>query len=307
MRASGIADPVSVTSIQYLYLPMQHVEFFHKDHFEHNYHRVYPIGALSKFIEFFWETDFDLLWKKHPKGFSDALFPNVGYTYLINLGTPFVMQVDKAKFEMKGDGFLPRPTNIECFHQPGNRLFGIKFKISPVIFEKEINFSEYQQYIFPLSYLMEVKLIDQIKQAGSFEQRVKILTAHYQKLISQHADEFKNINIVTAILDRAARKNAFTVPIESLASQYGISSRTLQRYFEKATGTSSKKALQIMRIRKAVAHLVNDASTFHYSDYGYYDYSHFYKHLKEFLRKKTLSNLKLQLKSLQPTSKSDLV
>jgi AraC-like DNA-binding protein len=284
---------------------MQHVEFFHKDHFEHNYRRVYPIGTLSKFIEFFWETDFDALWEKYPEGFSDALFPNIGYTYLINLGTPFVMQVDKAKFEMKGDGFLPRPTNIECFHQQGNRLFGIKFKISPVIFEKEINFSEYQQYIFPLSYLMDVKLIDKIKKAASFEERVKTLTTHYQKLINQHSDEFKDISIVTGILDKAIKKNLFTVSIESLAKQHGISSRTLQRYFEKATGTSSKKALQIMRIRKAVAHLVNDPYSFHYSDYGYYDYSHFYKHLKEFLDKQTLANLKSQLNRMHPSLGAD--
>src|SRR5436190_2499856 len=120
---------------------MQHVEFFHKDHFEHNYRRVYPIGTLSKFIEFFWETDFDPLWEKYPKGFSDALFPNIGYTYLVNLGTPFVMQIGKKKFDMKTDGFLPRHRAIECYHQPGNHLFGIKFKISPVILNKKINFA----------------------------------------------------------------------------------------------------------------------------------------------------------------------
>ena len=277
----------------------QHVEFFHKDHFEHNYHRVYLTGSLSHFIEFFWETDFDSLWAKYPKGFSDALFPNIGYTYLINLGTPFVMQVEEEKFEMKGDGFLPRPTSIECHHRKGNKIFGIKFKISPVIFEKQIDFSEYQQYIFPLSYLMDEKLIAKVKRAASFEQRVKLLSAHYQTIVDEHADSFDSIGIVTAILDKAIKENDFTISIESLAKKYAISTRTLQRYFEKATGTSSKKALQIMRIRKAVAHLANDPDTFHYSQYGYYDHSHFYKHLKEFLHKQTLVNLQPHLKLLK--------
>lgn len=73
-------------------------------------------------------------------------FQTLGYTYLINLGTPLVMQVDDEKFEMKTDGFLPRHKAIECYHRVGNRLFGIKFKVSPVIFEKKINFSEKKYY-----------------------------------------------------------------------------------------------------------------------------------------------------------------
>jgi hypothetical protein len=79
---------------------MQHVEFFHIDHFENNYHRVSPPPSLAHLIDFFWETDFDHLWKQYPKGFSDALFPNIGYTYLINLGTPFIMQLEDRDYEM---------------------------------------------------------------------------------------------------------------------------------------------------------------------------------------------------------------
>ncbi len=116
---------------------MQHIEFFHIDHFENNYFRVKPPADLAHFIDFIWETKFDKLLEQNPLGFSDALFPNIGYTYLINLGTPFIMQVDEEQFEMKTDGFLPRHKSIECFHRSGNKLFGIKFKVSPVIFEKK--------------------------------------------------------------------------------------------------------------------------------------------------------------------------
>jgi hypothetical protein len=122
---------------------MQHVEFFHTEHFEYRYHRKKATGNLSRFIDYFWETDFDQLYEKYPGGFSDALFPNVGYTYLINLGTPFTIQLDNESFEMKNDGFLPRHCNMICHHSAGNRIFGIKFKVSPVVFEKDINFAEY--------------------------------------------------------------------------------------------------------------------------------------------------------------------
>jgi AraC-like DNA-binding protein len=277
---------------------MQHVEFFHKEHFEHNYRRVPPPAILSHFIDFFWETDFDHLWSIHPDGFSDALFPNIGYTYLINLGTPFVMQLEDRNFEMKTDGFLPRHTCLECYHQPGNRLFGIKFKISPVLLEKKINFSEYREYIFPLSYLLDQSIPDAIKAATTFKERVRIVSTYYQSIIKKQAAVLQPIQVVTEILENCFRNNQFSIPIETLAANYNISSRTLQRYFEMTTSISSKKALQIMRIRKAAAHIANAPQTFHFSTYGYYDHSHFYKHLKKFLQKNTLANLQPHLKLL---------
>lgn len=278
---------------------MQHLEFFHIDHFENNYHRTPPVPALAHFIEFFWETRFEKLWDQYPSGFSDAQFPNIGYTYIINLGTPFVMQVDDQKFPMRTDGFLPRYNAIECFHKPGNHLFGIKFRVSPIIFEKKVDFSEYKGYIFPLSYLLEQSIIDNVKKAASFEKRIAILTQYFLSLLSGYRGSMHPVNIVSEILEECFQKNEFTTSVEKLAKRYKISSRTLQRYFEICTGISSKQALQVMRIRKATAHLANSPKSFHYFLYGYYDHSHFYKHLRQFLRESTMKNMQPHLKLLE--------
>jgi AraC-like DNA-binding protein len=283
---------------------MQHIEFFNTDHFEHNYHRVPPPAALSHFIDFFWETKFDSLWKQHPKGFSDAQFPNIGYTYIINLGTPFVMQVNDKKFPMKTDGFLPRYNAIECFHKPGNHLFGIKFRISPVIFEKKINFSEYKGFIFPLSYLLDESIIEKIKRVKSFDERISILSKYFLSVLAKYDGSLQPVKIVSEILENSFQQNDFSVSLEKLAVKHKISVRTLQRYFESCTGIGSKQALQVMRIRKATAHLVNSPQDFHYSIYGYYDHSHFYKHLKQFLGKSTLKNLQPHLTLLESLHKS---
>ena len=278
---------------------MQHIEFFHIDHFENNYHRVKPVEELSLFIDFFWETKFDLLLQQYPEGFSDALFPNIGYTYLINLGTPFVMQVDDEKFEMKTDGFLPRHKAIECYHSVGNRLFGIKFKVSPVIFEKKINFSEYRNYIFPLTYLLDQKITTNVKTAFDFESRVNILTQYFKTIVKKFPAPLRPIQIVTEIIEHCDTTGNFTTSINAFAGRYKISTRTLQRYFESNTSLSSKKTLQILRIRKATHHLATSPANFHYSLYGYYDHSHFYKHLKSFLQKTTLETLQPHLKLLE--------
>jgi AraC-like DNA-binding protein len=277
---------------------VQHVEFFDTDHFEDNYHRIPPPAALSSFIDFFWETRFGHLWKKYPKGFSDAQFPNIGYTYIINLGTPFVMQVADRKISMRTDGFLPRCNAIECFHKPGNHLFGIKFRIAPVVFKKKVNFSEYRGYIYPLSYLLEPTIIEQVKRAGSFEDRIGILSNYFLAELAQDGGELRPATIVSHILDECFQQNRFTVPVEELAARYQLSARTLQRYFETCTGISGKQALQVMRIRKATAHLVHSPGDFDSALYGYYDHSHFYKHLKQFLQGSSFKNLQPHLQLL---------
>ena len=282
---------------------MQHVEFIHINHFHQYYHRAKAAPALSLFIDFFWETDFDGLWEQYPDGFSDILFPNTGYTYLLNLGTPFVMQVGEKKFNMKTDGFLPRHKVIECYHKPGNCLFGIKFKTSPIMFEKKINFAEYRESIFPLSYLADANIIKEVKKANSFAERVNILSDYFSKLIKQYSGSLQPIRIVTEILADCDRNNDFNKPVEELAAQYNISTRTLQRYFETHTGISTKKVLQIMRVRKAVEQMVESPGKFDINRFGYYDHSHFYKHLKQFLQKNTLQKIQPHLQLLEKLHK----
>jgi AraC-like DNA-binding protein len=170
--------------------------------------------------------------------------------------------------------------------------------------EKKVNFREYKGYIFPLSYLADQSMIDAIKKAKDFSERTNIVFSHYEALIRTAGNPSKEIAIVTSILEECFRTNDFTVSVETLAKHHSISSRTLQRYFEKCTGVSSKQALQIMRIRKAADHLANHRQTFSNADYGYYDYSHFYKHLRRFLQKDTLSNLKPHLLLLNRMNKT---
>lgn len=278
---------------------MQHIEFIHTDHFEHRYHRQKPPRSLNRFIEFYWETKFDELYVQYPGGFSDALFPNIGYTYLVNLGTPFIMQLGVEKFPVKGDGFLPRDKHMICHHAAGNKIFGIKFKISPVLLEKKVNFSEYREYIFPLAYLIDRRLVEKIKSAVNFQQRIEMVSAYYTQMVQQYAGSMKQVEVVSRILDDIIKSGHYNQPVEALAAAHGISTRTLQRYFEITTSLSAKHALQLLRIRKAVDTLVNQPASFHYGDYGYYDYSHFYKHLRQFLNHSMLDGIRPHLKLLK--------
>jgi AraC-like DNA-binding protein len=266
-----------------------HIEFLDHDHFEYFYHRKRAEGKLFDYIDFCWQTDFDVLLKEQPSGFSDVLFPNIGYTYIINLGTPFTMELQKHRYNVKSDGFLPRHHYITCHHSAGNCLFGIKFKVCPVLFEKTIDFSEYKEHIFPLAYLIDKKVVNKIREASGFAERVKIVFQYYEELVQRYEASLKYISIVTRIIRECQRQKSFDISIEALAKSEQISNRTLQRYFQACTSFSCKPALQTIRIREAVSHLTLQPRKFNFADWGYYDYSHFCKHLRQFVGDKYYS------------------
>ncbi|MDQ3845507.1 MAG: helix-turn-helix domain-containing protein, partial [Bacteroidota bacterium] len=143
--------------------------------------------------------------------------------------------------------------------------------------------------IYPLAYLIDRSIVEKIKAADSFARRVAIVTDYYQQIIQHHQCSLMPVDIVTEILKTCEEQNNFETSVEQWAAHYNISSRTLQRYFEATTSISSKQALQILRIRKAVEQLVAAPEEFHFRQFGYYDYSHFYKHLKLFLNKHTVA------------------
>lgn len=265
---------------------MQHLEFIDRHHFQYEYKRRWAENKLAEYIDFCWETDFDPVFRKYPKGFSDVLFPNIGYTYIINLGTPFTMQLQNSSLEVKNDGFVPRHHYITCHHTVANRLFGIKFKVCPIVFEKDVNFSEYREYIFPLAYLIDRNIVNKVKNASSFNDRVTIVFEHYENLVNKYEGLLKGVNIVTEIITACKNKNDLNRSIQELSASCGVSNRTLQRYFRATTSFSTKQALQTMRIRQAVICLTSSPAAFNFTDFGYYDYSHFLKHLGQFVGKK---------------------
>jgi AraC-like DNA-binding protein len=138
---------------------------------------------------------------------------------------------------------------------------------------------------------MEKQVLDNIKQAADFEERISLLNNYYTSIVKKFEGSVLPITIVSEILDDCSRTMAFNGPIEEMAAKYSISSRTLQRYFEKCTSLSTKKTLQILRIRKAVEQMALDPAHFDFTQYGYYDYSHFYKHLQQFLDKTVLQKI----------------
>lgn len=264
-------------------MALKHVEFFDRTHFGKNYYTQKPAEPLSHYIEYFWETNFEPLWKTASEGFTDIFFPAIGHGYLLQLGTAFTVEMDLKKFNIQADVFLPRKNNFSLHFEQGNKVFGIQFKIPPVIFEKKVNFSEYRGFVYPLAYLIDQKIVEQCKLADNFEGRIEILTSYYSRIINARTKEYPSFEIVLDVLKESGEKKIFSATY--FAQKHGISTRSLLRYFEFTTGSKTKESLQLLRIRKAIRRLIRYPSIFDPREFDYYDRSHFYAHAKSYIRK----------------------
>ena len=125
-----------------------------------------------------------------------------------------------------------------------------------------------------------------------------MVNGYYTSMVNKMEGAVLPITIVSAIMDECSQSLNFNEPIEVLAEKYKISGRTLQRYFETCTGLSTKKTLQLLRIRKAVEQMAGSPEHFNFTQYGYYDYSHFYKHLQQFLSAGVLQKLSMLIRQM---------
>ncbi len=259
-----------------------HVELLHKDHFISNYKIFRPHGQLSRYVECFWETDFTDVFKHQPGGFCNVFLPNVGYTYLIHLGTPFSLELNGSSFSIKTDAFVPRNHAAIVRHRLGNHVFGIKFRVSPIYLLRDVNFFEYRNFIFPLTYLFDDIIIKEVKSATSFQQRVEIVCSYYNRIIKAKK-ETAAVRLVGNILYGWQNESNFDGSIKQVGVAHKVNTRVLRGYFETTIGISPKQAFQIVRMRKAIERLLMDPASFDLSSFSYHNKSHFLRHLKAFL------------------------
>lgn len=261
---------------------MEFIEFIHSNHFHKHHHKYYtPDETLNPFIDFFWETNFDDLWSLYPEGFTDTLFPNIGYTYFINLANPCNIIYKNQSFRISKEAFLPRSHKITCHHCKGNKVFGIKFLASPILLEKKINFLEYQNFIYPLSYLIDQNVLAYIRQAQSFKERIEIASDYFNLIIKRNKLQKNPVFISTEIIKYCKDQKQFNLPLQFFTDYFHLSNKTIHRNFASTTGLTYKQAINLLRIRSALESQ-SEKGIIKWEDFGYYDNSHFLKELKKF-------------------------
>jgi AraC-like DNA-binding protein len=256
-------------------------EFFNGDHFRKKYKYFIPTGDAASFIECFWETDFGPGEGKNEFIFSDCILPSVGTTILLNLGTPYLLEIGREQLTIDRDVWYSRLATVRSTHFSGNRIFAIRMQSNIFIGQSIYNYLGTGK-VFNVENVLDKLIIQRIKETGSFEKRCEIVLEYLlarisRKQITAHA--------ATSIQEAIFSFNSLLkdrLSVSDVSKEVNCTTKTLGRYFEKYVGAGPKKCFRILRFRKAIEHYAVNASTFSIYDYGYFDYSHFYREVKDF-------------------------
>lgn len=254
-----------------------------------------PCDELAAHIEFFSETvppatnifENDLT----PKFKSVKMFPSYTPTFWINLGTSYYLTVaNKSHLIKAGDDILIlRDTSVEKLKQPTDHIFTVKFLPGGLEAVLGINQATLIGQVINLNTILPPALLKKIKLSLCFEERLELMQNF---LLSCYKDN-NNDHYLQFVTDCIENYDAAGMQINTsqMAEKMFVTSKTINRYFNKVVGTSPKNYFSIMRTRIALTAYVNQKEIFTPYDFGYYDMSHFYKDVVKFTGQKLTYNV----------------
>ncbi|MES2777762.1 MAG: helix-turn-helix domain-containing protein [Bacteroidota bacterium] len=243
-----------------------------------------PCEGLKDYIEFFWETCFESTKQiLNGEAYTIKLFKSWTPTFWINLGPSYRVVMDGAVHQIEANSAiaLMRTSTVERLNHPADHLFTVKFHPGALKHLIGIDQTKLSSGLIVLNELLPGFLIEQIKAAANFEQRVALVEAFLLQnmLHKRGADHYTNL--VTQTIG-FYNDNEMKFNVNELASKAFTSSKTITRYFDRVIGTSPKQYLECMQMRMALPAFLEDRKGFDPSTYGYYDKSHFYKSVTRF-------------------------
>lgn len=238
-----------------------------------------PCEELMEFVEFFSESSsarFDLHFSN---GHAHArMFASYTPTFYINLGSPYVIDLDKVRFSIDaGDDILIlRNGHVTRHILPTDRIFTVKFYPGGLEAVLGISQAGLHNRVIMLNQVLPPALLAKMKQTGGFEERLAIIQHH---LLSSFNKLKQKDHFLKIVNDAIGEFSATGLQLNSsqVAERLFLTSKTINRYFHKAVGVSPKAYFSILRTRSALGNWVQSSSSFDPWSYGYYDISHFSK------------------------------
>ncbi|WP_300599027.1 AraC family transcriptional regulator [Niabella sp.] len=239
---------------------------------------------LADFVEFYGETC-DAKTELFLKGqaYTIKMFPSWTPTFYINLGRSYKMSIGKQLFHIRreSDVLILRDRITERFNHPDDHIFITKFYPGGLESVLGMRQSEMTEPVYDLRQVLPPVLIQQIKTAACFQDRVKILNAHLLSCCTKRAVNDHYIKMIHASVS-SYMDSGMLLNTSELAERHFLSSKTINRYFQRKIGVSPKKYFSVLRARTALIDWVQDPGKFDPCDYGYYDRSHFQKEVVRF-------------------------
>jgi AraC-like DNA-binding protein len=248
------------------------------------YQFIIPCEELVNAVEFYSQSVLDGSVQPIKDDISSVkMFPSWTPTFYINLGTPYAIDLKNSRYHVKAeeDVLILRNGEVTRHILPTDNIFTVKFNPGGLETILGLNQVPVIDQLIPLHHILPPKLLRKIKQPISFEERAAIMESYLLERCVRQSNPDHYVSMVNDCIGeyQAAGMRLNTAKV---AERLFISSKTINRYFHRAIGTSPKNYFSILRGRNALTAFVNDKKNFIPMDYGYYDLSHFQKDMVNF-------------------------
>ncbi|HEY9002295.1 MAG TPA: helix-turn-helix domain-containing protein [Mucilaginibacter sp.] len=246
--------------------------------------------GLADHIEFFSESSVESTQKYiGNSNFSVKMFPSWTPTFYINLGAPYLISVGYQQYRInaKQDILILRDSIVERFNTPSDNIFTIKFY--PGGLEAVLGISQLKcvDRMVDLGAILPAKLLHQIKKPITFLERCELMQNYLLGSFKERQLKDHYLRFVRDCIDNYDMH----LNTSEIAEKMFVTSKTINRYFNRVVGISPKNYFSVMRARTALTEYVNNKADFTPYDFGYYDMSHFYKEVVRFTGKKLIEHV----------------
>ncbi len=242
-----------------------------------------PCEELKNHIEFFSESSADRTWQYFGnEQFTVKMFASWTPTFYINLGAPYYIDLESSRHLVKVDEdiLILRNSTVERYNQPTDNIFTVKFypgSLEAILGIKQIKVID---QVINLRHLLPFKLLDAIKQPITFNERIALMQDYLLQAYHEKAGMDHYLMMVNDAIGEF-EGSGMQLNTSAVAERLFITSKTINRYFNRAVGISPKSYFSILRAREALSAFISQKPFIPF-DYGYYDMSHFYKDVAKF-------------------------
>lgn len=214
------------------------------------------------------------------------MFPSWTPTFWINLGPCYYLSTGKETHIIKStdDVLLLRDGIVERLKQANDHIFTVKFRPGGLEAILGISQPKLAGQVINLKEILPPAFLQAIKQPMAPAERVAMMQ---QFLLNSYKNKTEDyyLKFVTDCIENYGASDMQLNPSQ-VAERMFVTSKTINRYFNKVVGTSPKNYFSIVRTRRALTAWVNQKQQFSPYDFGYYDMSHFYKDVVKFTGQK---------------------
>lgn len=247
-----------------------------------------PCEELADHIEFFSESSLTETEKHYASGYSNSkMFASWTPTLYINLGSPYYIDLKNTRYQVKADEdiLILRNDNIIRHKLPTDNIFTIKFYPGGLEAVLGINQVSFINKVINLNQILPVQLLAAMKQPISFEERVLLMQNFFLNAFVRNSNKDHYLTMVNNAIGEYSAAG-MQLNTTEVAERLFITSKTINRYFNRVVGIAPKGYFSILRARTALTEYMNNRDKFTPLNYGYYDWSHFHKEVTRFTGQK---------------------